>query len=330
MPITLSGLRRYPVKSCRGESLRSAVVEAWGLAGDRRWMLVDESGARVSAREAHGLLRVVPRLTGSGLRLTWDADAGASAAGAGSPDGASLAPLDVATPTRDSARVVPVHPNRTDLDALSAGEAADAWFSAAAGRAVRLVYLADPSLNVVNPVFGRPGDVTAFTDGYPLLLASASSLAQLNDWMAEEAGAAGPPAVWPLEMERFRPNLVVSGAPAFSEDGWVRLRIGSATFRAVKGCERCVMTTLDPVSGRGGKEPIATLARHRRWDGKVWFAMNVIPDDPGATIAVGDEVEVLETRDASDGPPRPPVEHVHAAHPEAVDAAAVDPTAAAL
>jgi uncharacterized protein YcbX len=110
-------------------------------------------------------------------------------------------------------------------------------------------------------------------------------------------------------MTRFRPNVVVRGAPAWAEDGWRRIRIGDVTFRVVKGCDRCVLTMIDPETLAKTKEPIATLARHRRWDGATWFAMNVIPDAPaaGATLRVGDPVEILEEVDAPDGPPRPAI-----------------------
>ena len=142
--------------------------------------------------------------------------------------------------------------------------------------------------------------VVSFADGYPMLMASTNSLDLLNDWIAE-----GPrPDEGPLPVTRFRPNLIVSGALPFAEDGWVRIRIGEATFRVTKGCSRCVLTTLDPETGDKQMEPITTLARHRRWDGKTWFAANVIPDTPGATLRVGDEVEILEARDAADGPVR--------------------------
>jgi len=88
--------------------------------------------------------------------------------------------------------------------------------------------------------------------------------------------------------------VVVAGAPAWAEDGWRRLRIGEVTFRVAKGCDRCVLTTVDPDTAVKGREPLATLARHRRRDGKVWFGVNLIPDDPGAQIAVGAPVTVLE------------------------------------
>jgi uncharacterized protein YcbX len=160
------------------------------------------------------------------------------------------------------------------LTAAPAAEAAHDWFSAVVGRSVRLMFLDDPTRRSVSPQFGRPDDVVSFADGYPLLLTTEESLAALNDLIA-----AGPrPDEGPLPMARFRPNVVVSGAPAWAEDGWSQVRIGSATFRAVKACDRCVFTTVDPDTGVKGREPLITLARHRRWDGKIWFGMNLIPD----------------------------------------------------
>ena len=105
-------------------------------------------------------------------------------------------------------------------------------------------------------------------------------------------------------MVRFRPSLVVRGAPAWVEDDWRRVRIGTTVFRAVKGCDRCVLTTIDPETGARGKEPITTLARHRRWDGKTWFGINLVPDGPPGTITVGDELEVLSGVAPGHGPLR--------------------------
>jgi uncharacterized protein YcbX len=281
VPITLCGLRRYPVKSCRGEDLGDALLEPWGLAGDRRWMVVDESAKVVTAREVHRMLRVVPELVPGGVRLS----------------GPGVDPLYVAEPAAPSGEV--------DIwdDVVAAGAAgseADAWLSDVLGQKVQLVFLDDPRRRAVNPRFAQHGDVVAFADAYPLLLASEDSLSLLNEWIAD-----GPrPEEGPLAITRFRPNLIVSGALPFAEDGWARIRIGEASFRVVKGCDRCVLTTLDPETGEKQMEPITTLARHRRWDGKTWFATNVIPDTPGVTLRVGDEVEVLETRDASNGPAR--------------------------
>ena len=186
------------------------------------------------------------------------------------------------------------------LVAVPAAADAAEWLAEVLGRSAELVYLADPTVRPTNPAFSRPEDRVNFADAYPVLLTTESSLAALNGWIAD--GPNGHQA--PLPMIRFRPNLVVDGSPAWVEDGWRRIRVGAAVFRVVKGCDRCVMTTVDPDTAQRGREPIATLARHRRWDGNTWFGMNLITDTPGATIAVGDEVEILDAVEAPDGPPR--------------------------
>jgi uncharacterized protein len=283
MTTSLAGIYRYPVKSCRRERLQRAEVEPWGLAGDRRWMVVDAGGSCVTAREYAQLVLVNARLDGNGLRLRTP----------GMPE------LIVKAP--DAALVsVDVHGNQ--VAATPAAPDAHAWFSELLREPVRLVFLDDPTRRRPSPNFSTPDDRVSFADAYPLLMASADSLAALN-----AAIAAGPRAAeGPLPITRFRPNLVVSGAPAWAEDGWRRVRIGSVTFRAVKGCDRCVMTLVDPETSAKGKEPIATLARVRRWDGATWFGMHLIPDSPapGDTVHVGDRVEILDEVDAPDGPPR--------------------------
>jgi len=281
--MTLAGIHRFPVKSCRGGAVDEALVEPWGLAGDRRWLVVDDDGVLMTAREHGRLLLVTPSIRpDGGLHLT-------------SPDAPDLA-VDV--PSGDE--LVPVRVWRSELVAALASDEAAAWFSKIVGRAARLVYLDDPTRRHPNPEYARPTDYVSFADGYPLLLATAGSLAQLNDWIA-----AGPRAAeGPLPMIRFRPNVVIDGSAPWAEDGWRRLRIGDAEFRAVKGCDRCVMTMTDPDTATRGKEPIATLARYRNWDHATWFGMNLVPDTPGATIRVGDEVEVLDAVADPDGPPR--------------------------
>lgn len=282
MNVTVSGLSRYPVKSLRGHAVDAARVERWGLAGDRTWMLVLPDGQGLTARERPELLLLTPTITADGLRV----------------EAQGRAPLEVAVPTGPADLPVRVHSSA--LRASPAGDEADGWFSALLGTPVRLVHLGDPQVRPVNPRFAGPEDRVSFADGYPLLLTTEASLAALNTLVEEGRGA----DEGPLPMTRFRPNVVVSGGPAWQEDGWRRIRIGEAVFRTPKGCDRCIMTTVDPQTAVRGREPLATLVRHRRWDGRSWFGMNLVPDTPGATIRVGDEVEVLEAVAAPDGPPR--------------------------
>jgi hypothetical protein len=281
MAIRVTGLYRYPVKSCRGERLDTADVEPWGLAGDRRWMLVDDDGHVVTARDYPSLVLVTPSGDNSNNVLRLQA-----------PD---LPDLATPIPGADGvpAELVPVTVGASGLVAAQAGDEAAEWFTKIIGKPARLVYLDDPTRRPVNPEFSRDTDRVSFADGYPLLLTSEQSLAQLNDWIFE-----GPhPAEGPLPMTRFRPNVVVAGAEPWAEDKWRRIRIGEVTFRVAKACDRCVFTTIDPGTAVKGKEPLVTLARHRRWDGKIWFGVNLIPDIPesgGAdTLSVGGAVEVL-------------------------------------
>jgi uncharacterized protein YcbX len=270
--LALTGVHRYLIKSCGGHAVDHAVVEPWGLAGDRRWMLVDDEGLAVTAREHPRLVLVTPALDTDGLLVQApDAD-----------------PLRVPTP--DGSARTDVRIFASALAAAPASAEAHAWFSTVVGEPVRLVYLDDPTRRRPNPAYSRPDDRVSFADGYPLLLATEESLAALNDLIAE-----GPCAAeGPMSMTRFRPNLVVAGAPAWAEDCWRVLRIGAASFRVAKACDRCVLTTIDPATAGRGKEPLTTLARHRRWAGKVWFAINLIPDSVGVTLHVGDQIEVVE------------------------------------
>jgi uncharacterized protein len=279
---SLGAIHRYPVKSCRGAQVRSAVVEPWGLAGDRRWLVVDEDGRFRTARELREMLLIDPVPTAAGLTLS-------------APDAATI---EVPTPTDGD--LVPVTVWRSTVDAMLAAPEAHAWLTAVLGRPSRLVHLDDPTRRATNPDWSRPDDRVSFADGYPLLLTTSGSLDELNRLID-----LGPRAdEGPLPMVRFRPNVVVDGTPAWAEDGWRRVRIGAAEFRVIKGCARCAIPLTDPDTARRGKEPIATLARHRRWDGETWFGMNLIPDTPGVEIRVGDEVEILAAEPAPDGPPR--------------------------
>src|SRR5262245_55980151 len=170
-------------------------------------MVVDADNEVVTAREYPQLLHVTPRVDGSGLRLT----------APGRPD------LIVKIP--DGSDLAPVLIWHSRLDAALPSPDVHAWFSDVVGRPVRLVYLDDPRRRRPSAEFSRSDDRVSFADGYPLLLATEESLTALNDWIAE-----GPRAdEGPLPMTRFRPNVVVRGAPAWAEDGWRRLRIGEVT-----------------------------------------------------------------------------------------------------
>jgi uncharacterized protein YcbX len=266
----------YPVKSTAGTSVPSAVVERHGLEHDRRWMVVDDDGEVVTARERHALLAV--RATpddGGGLLL----------------EAPGRAPVRVARPT--AAPDVPVALSRLDL-ATHAGEEAAAWFSALLGTGVRLVWLDHPGRRPVGANHGGTGtDPLSLADAGPLLLTTTPSLNRLQEWVDDECRRRGEAPRAPLEMRRFRPNVVVDGdLEPFAEDGWSRVRIGEVDYRLGELCDRCVMTTIDPETLQTGKEPLRSLARHRRWDGTTWFGVRLVPESEGKA-SVGDAVVPL-------------------------------------
>ncbi len=272
----LASIHIYPMKAARAVDLDESRVEPWGLAGDRRWLLVDGNGRFISQREEPSLARVVVTCRPGGIHVSAE---GRTAVAIAEPQaGAAMAKVTVWSST---------------LLAAEAGPAADAWFSAYLGGPVRLVYLDDPTRRPVDPQYGRNGDVVSFADGYPLLLTSAGSLGQLGDWLAADGET-------PVPMTRFRPSVVVAGAPPWAEDGWRRIRIGAVPFRVAKPCGRCVVTTTDQITGERGRQPLKMLGQRRRFGKELVFGQNLIPDS-GGMIRIGDPVEIL---DASPAPGR--------------------------
>ena len=274
--IRLDGLAIHPVKSTAVRRVPRAEVEPWGLRDDRRWMVIDASGECLTAREHAPLLTVRAETPATDPDLPVPLRLSAP----GSPV------LDLDEPQGE---VLPVTVHGRPLDAVLAPPEATAWLAAALGRDdVRLVHVHRP--RPLNPEHSLPGEATAFADGYPVTLASAASLRRLDEWVTEGALERGEEPRHPMAVERFRPNLVVDGdLEPFEEDHWRRVQVGSVSFRVVKQVDRCVLTTIDPTTLERGHEPIRTLARHRRRDGRTWFAMQLVPEVRGV-VGVGDEV----------------------------------------
>ncbi|MET8082937.1 MOSC N-terminal beta barrel domain-containing protein [Micromonospora sp. NPDC005237] len=268
----LTSIHTYPVKGCHRLDHDGAFVQPWGLAGDRRWMVVDADGVGVTQRETTRLVGLRAVVRPGGLVLRAD----------GQPD------LDVPEPAGGDPVAVRTFRSRTiTVWALPAGAAADAWLGALLGRPVRLVWLAKPARHVAADAREHDtGDQVSFADAYPLLLTNAASLDALNGWLAD-AGEE------PVPMTRFRPNLVVDGAPAWAEDGWAgrSLRIGDLRLRAAGPCDRCVVTTTDQETGVRAKEPLRTLGRYRNVRQKLLFGLHLVPVDSGP-LRIGDPVVI--------------------------------------
>jgi uncharacterized protein YcbX len=263
----ISALYRYPIKGCRGHAVDRLTIDRLGPVGDRRLMLVDSRGRFLSQREIARLATVVPTLEGDLLLAT----------------APGIDPLRHLLLADGSIRSVSVWGSE-GLQSIDQGDAAATWFSEAIGHPCRLVRFGAMTRNPIDPDFTPRADAeTAFTDGYPVLAATEASLADLNARLAE-----------PVPMERFRPNVVVSGASAWGEDDWRLVTIGETSWDAVKPCARCLVPTTDQVTGarHPQQEPLRTLATFRTRPGfGAIFGMNMVPRGEGV-VHIGDPVTV--------------------------------------
>ncbi len=277
---TLSALYCYPVKSCRGVALPETVLDARGILHDREFLIVDDRNRFLTQRSTPALALIETALTPATLLLRhasrpdlavpWE-----TAAGAGEPIRREV------TVWQDT------------LLADDAGEEPADWLGEVLGQPCRLVRIGrasrrDLPARRIPP--GFPADApharqVAFPDAYPLLVISEESLDELNGRLD------GPP----LPMDRFRPNLVISGCERpYEEDDWKVYRVGDATLWSAKPCERCVVVTTDQRTLARGQEPLRTLAGYRRSaGGGVIFGQNVIHERPGGRLRVGDAVQVI-------------------------------------
>jgi hypothetical protein len=271
MPLTLAALHVYPVKGLKGIELDQARATSRGIEHDRRWMVVDSAGVFLTQREH-------PRMA-----TVWtDLDQGRLTLSAPDADGVEV-PIGANGHARMKVRVW-----SSVVDAVATLPQADAWLSGYLGLDCRLVYMPDDSRRTSNPEYTDGEKLVGFADGYAYLLTAQASLGDLNGRLASR----GQPA---LPMNRFRPNLVVAGSAPWAEDGWKRLRIGEAEFRAAKPCGRCQVTTTDQTTGEiKGPEPLATLSSFREsQEFGVMFGMNLVTERQGR-IRAGDAVELLD------------------------------------
>jgi uncharacterized protein len=263
----ISALHVYPIKSCRGLDLKAVRFDLRGPLYDRRFMVVDEAGMFLTQREVPRLALIEPRLGPTALQI--------SAPG--------MPVLKVPMTQRD-AKVREIVVWKHTGPAEDTGESAADWFSSFLERACRLVRFPEDALRPVSKNHTDLDAQVAFSDGYPALLLSEASLAELNGRLKSA-----------LPMNRFRPNIVVKGCDAFAEDGWKRIRVGDLVLDVVKPCSRCAITTVDQITGKvTGPEPLATLATYRKQENGVMFGQNVVHHGPGS-LRIGDPIEIIDS-----------------------------------
>lgn len=262
---TLSRLFVHPVKSMRGIGVTHALADISGMSFDRIFMVTEPDGTFITARQFPQMVRFTPVPMHDGLHLT-------------APDGSTAVVrfVDFA-PQSEPTQVWSAH-----FTARIAPEAINQWLSGFFKREVQLRWVGQDLTRRVKNFDTVP---LSFADGFPYLLTNEASLRDLQHRCSAS-----------VQMEQFRPNLVVTGAQAWEEDSWKVLRIGEVVFDVVKPCSRCVFTTVSPERGQKhpSGEPLATLQTFRtaQDNGDVDFGQNLIARNSGV-VRVGDEVEIL-------------------------------------
>ena len=269
----VSSLHTYPVKSGRVIDLNTSPIDLLGLQYDRHWVIV-ENGQFISQRSHPQLARLIAIASEDKLSLSFDG---------------THFDLDL----KASARMAPISVWKDEFQASIYLDPINDWLSECLGGAFQLASLSGGTRRR-RETEGRdvPFDVS-FADGYPILIATTASLEALNDYVKEQGEAA-------LPMSRFRPNIVIDGAQPWAEDSWKQIKICDVVIDCIKPCTRCIMTTLDPISGDSlGDMSLKALTHLRRSADKrikgVLFGTNAIPLGAGQ-IKQGDKVEILESK----------------------------------
>jgi uncharacterized protein YcbX len=267
----VSGLFLYPVKSLRGITVPMAALDAYGFVGDRRFLVVDDQNKFLTQRTLPRLALITTELGRDSLVLR-------------NPHHGSAA-----VRLQETGAPLTVQIWRDTVEAEDCGVEIAVWLSDFLRQPCRLVRIGPRYQRPVKPSQARPGDTVTFADAYPLLVISEASLAGLNDRLVAQGEE-------PVPMDRFRPNLVLSGCPAHAEDTWPRFRIGDATFRAAGPCIRCLVTTTDQQTGIRYPEPLRTLATYRR-DATdtthIKFGQNLVHETKSGMIKLGDTVTLF-------------------------------------
>jgi uncharacterized protein YcbX len=263
--LTLSEIFIYPIKSLGGISVDSAIAEKRGLKYDRRFLLVDENNIFMTQRDFPQLALLKLSTNDAGFKVL------------NTIDGSHIL-IPFESDSKDNVHVT-IWDDR--CNAVKIGQDFDVWFSNAINKKCSLVYMPDDEKRIVEKKYISEEHIVSFSDAYPFLIIGQSSLDDLNERLDK-----------PIPMNRFRTNFVFTGGKPFEEDNWKDFKIGTAEFKAVKPCARCVITTTDQTTAQRTVEPLKTLSEYRSINNKVMFGMNLVCNKSGA-ISVKQIIELF-------------------------------------
>jgi uncharacterized protein YcbX len=266
---TISQLFIYPVKSLGGFEINVAQLTDRGFQYDRRWMLIDNNNQFLTQREHPEMALLQTTIEGDSLVIYY-----------------KPAITDKISISLTPAPAIPSRVNIWDdgCDAQFVSDVADEWLSKKLSMSCRLVYMPDAEKRKVDGRYAANNEITAFSDGYPLMMIGQASLDDLNSRLEES-----------LPMNRFRPNIVFTGGNPFDEDLMEHIKVNGIDLYGVKLCARCVMTTINQDSGLKSKEPLKTLTGYRNKQNKIYFGQNILFKQTGC-IRQGDTINIIKIK----------------------------------
>ncbi len=269
--LSISHLYVYPIKSLGGIELNSASLTDRGIEHDRRWMLVDEDHRFLTQREFPQMALLRTAIHANELTVYEKGNEAGKISVNLYPRGSELTKVEIWDDV---------------CNAIEISSEANVWFSKKLNMSCKLMYMPDESKRKVDMDYALNNEITGFSDAYPLLMIGQASLDDLNSRLEK-----------PVQMNRFRPNIVFTGGAAFEEDTMQHFQISGIDLYAAKPCARCVVTTTDQETGSTAKEPLKTLASYRTGNNKVYFGQNILYKNEGM-IKVGDELKVVQVKEA--------------------------------
>jgi len=264
MSYHVKSLHIYPIKSLQGINLTSAKLVEYGFQYDRQWMLVDADNqfitqrtlplmATLSTKIEHNLLVVYTQKSQIKIDLNKD-----------------LSPDIEVTVWNDT------------VQACTESDEINHWFSQQLGIPCQLVKLAKDNLRQVDTVFAHNNESVGFADAFPLLVVSQSSIELLNSKLDN-----------PIDMNRFRPNIVIAGLTPHEEDKLSSLIINGIEIKLVKPCDRCTVPSVDQKTGEKRGDVLRALIKYRQFNKNIYFGMNGLQQSIG-TISVDQIVQVID------------------------------------
>jgi len=248
----------------KGISVEKAEVTPRGFRHDRAWMLVNNDGRFVSQREIPALAMIDVRLNEDDIQVNFKGET-----------------ISIGLTTR-SEKSITTTVWKDQFTSMEVNEHVSDWFSQMLDSNLKLVTYSDNNFRIKKPSTLNEEIEVSYADGYPYLIIGEASLEDLNYRIGS-----------PIDINRFRPNIVIHTGTAFEEDSWGKVSIGSSNLQVVKPCARCVMTTINQETTERGKEPLYTLSKYRQVGKDILFGVNAILRN-GNVIRVGDSVQLIK------------------------------------